>query len=218
MILPMLLLFVPIYNHENFQLEGIIFLLLIGFFSKGIIHYAIAKVLGPIIWGRGFCGWACWTAAILEWLPLQKVGKIPSGLKNLRYLALVLSIVVPVALVGFFSYDVRNDYLNKSELFWMLFGNAVYYLLAIPMAFWFKDKRAFCKIACPVSLVMKVPASISRISIKPSGIKCINCKQCSKICPMDVNVADYIYNGKPVKDTECILCMECKNVCPVGAI
>jgi len=76
MVLPALLLFVPVVSNENLQLEGIVLLILIGYFSKGIIHYEIAKVFGPLIWGRAFCGWACWTAAVLEWLPVEKAGKI----------------------------------------------------------------------------------------------------------------------------------------------
>ena len=39
MILPCLLLFVPIVNNENFQLEGVVLIVLVGFFSKGFIHY-----------------------------------------------------------------------------------------------------------------------------------------------------------------------------------
>lgn len=50
MVLPSLLLFVPIANNENFQLEGIVLLILIGFFNKGFIHYAVAKLFGPLIW------------------------------------------------------------------------------------------------------------------------------------------------------------------------
>lgn len=101
MILPALLLFVPIANNENFQLEGVVLLLLAGYFSKGVIHYMVAKVFGPLIWGRGFCGWACWTAAVLDWLPLKKTGRIPPELKRIRYLTFALSVSLPVVLVWF---------------------------------------------------------------------------------------------------------------------
>jgi len=45
----MLLLFVPIYNCENFQLEGVVLIVLAGS-SEGFIHYMIAKLFGPLIW------------------------------------------------------------------------------------------------------------------------------------------------------------------------
>ena len=85
MILPCLLLFIPIVNNENFQLEGVFLIVMVGFFSKGFIHYAIAKLFGPLIWGRGFCGWACWTGAVLDWLPIRKSPKnLPKNLKHLN--------------------------------------------------------------------------------------------------------------------------------------
>lgn len=218
LILPIFLLFIPIANNENLQLEGIILLLSIGFFSKGVIHYAVAKVFGPLLWGRGFCGWACWTAAILEWLPITKGAPISPSLKNYRYLALILTILIPLAFIIIQSYDVRLHYINKAELAWMLTGNALYYLIAIALAFHFHDQRAFCKIACPVSLVMKIPTSMSLTAKKPSGKQCIECGLCTKNCPMDVDVMAYIKASKRVNDTECILCQNCKQNCPTGAI
>jgi len=218
MILPALLLFVPIANNENFQLEGIVLLLLIGYFSKGFIHFAIAKMFGPLIWGRGFCGWACWTAAVLDWLPVKKEGRISPGMKRFRYLTLALSITFPILLVIYLQYDIRSQYLHRTEMMWMFAGNIVYYLLAIPMAFIFKDKRAFCKIACPVALLMKVPTSVCLVTIKPSGKKCLQCSKCNKHCPMDVDVMSYISRGEKIRSTECVLCMECKFVCGAGAI
>ncbi len=218
MIFPLLFLFVPIINNENFQLEGIVFLLTIGYFSKGIIHYAIAKVLGPFLFGRAFCGWACWTAAILEWLPIQKQGVIDKKLKNIRWITFFISVAVPLVLVYFYSYDVRTNYLNKSELYWMMLSNLIYYILAIPLAFIMKDRRAFCKILCPVSIVMKVTSRFSAYKIKPSGVKCIECGKCSKNCPMDIDVMKYISQGRKVTCTECIQCSDCIYVCPVKAI
>jgi len=54
MIMPSLLFFVPIVNNENFQLEGVVMIVLVGFFSKGFIHYCIAKIFGTLVWRRGF--------------------------------------------------------------------------------------------------------------------------------------------------------------------
>jgi Pyruvate/2-oxoacid:ferredoxin oxidoreductase delta subunit len=85
-------------------------------------------------------------------------------------------------------------------------------------AFAFKKRRAFCRIACPVSLVMKAPAAFSMIRKKPSGNPCSGCGICNKECPMDVDVRGYIQNGLKVLSTECILCGKCSQVCPNHAI
>jgi len=218
MIMPLLLLFIPIVNNENLQLEGIILNILAGYFTKSFVHLAIAKLFGPLIWGRAFCGWACWTAAILEWLPIKEKGEVPSNLKRLRYLFFLLTVLLPILLIFFTNYDIRKDYLHKSELSWMILGNGLYYVVAIALAYWFKAKRSVCKIACPVSVVMEVPTRFRMLCRKPSGATCIQCNLCNKACPMDVDVMSCINAGKPVRSTECIHCNDCKISCPVGAI
>lgn len=218
MIMPLLLLFIPIINNENFQMEGIILNILVGYFAKSFIHLAIAKLFGPIIWGRAFCGWACWTAAILEWLPIKEKGTIPPNFRRIRYITFFLTIIIPVSMVFFYNYDVRNDYLYKSELLWMLLGNLLYYVVAIALAYWFKDRRAFCKIACPVAVVMDIPSRFRLLCRQPSGKKCTQCGLCNKVCPMDVDIMSCIRAGKDVRSTECIHCNDCVLSCPVGAI
>jgi len=219
MILPCLLIFIPVINNENFQLEGVILIVTVGFFSKGFIHYAIAKIIGPLIWGRGFCGWACWTGAILDWLPIRKSPKkTPKNLKYLRFVSLAISFIIPLYLIYVLNYDVRNDYISKKEMIWMFVGNGIYYILAIPLAFIYSDKRFFCKNLCPVSLVMIPTSKLSIIKIKPTGNECIECGACNKICSMDIDVMNYIKNGKKITHSECILCTDCKTVCPTNAI
>ncbi len=219
MIMPLLLIWVPVVNNENFQIEGVLLIVVVGFFSKGFIHYAIAKIFGPLIWGRGFCGWACWTAAVLEWLPMKGNKKtITPKMKRFRFLMLFFSILLPAYLVFVLSYDVYGDYINHREMIWMFAGNALYYILGIALAYIFNDRRAFCKILCPVSLVMKAGTSVAAIRMRPSGNECVKCGRCSTACPMDIDVMSYISNGKKITSTECILCGECRMVCPVNAI
>lgn len=220
MVLPVLLLFVPIYNNENFQLEGIVLIVSVGFLSKGFIHYAVAKIFGPLIWRRGFCSYACWTAAILDWLPIRKeTNELPRSARNLRYIALLISLALPLYLVFVLSFDPYNQYIYKTELQWMIFSNIIYYAIGIPLAFILHDRRAFCKYVCPVALVTKPASYISVIKIKAVQEKeCIECGACNKICPMGVDVMSYMKNKKPIRDTECILCSDCKIVCPTKII
>ena len=220
MVMPCLLIFIPVVNNENFQLEGVALIVMVGFFSKGFIHYAIAKLFGPLIWGRGFCGWACWTAAILEWLPISSKNKkaVDPKYKNLRFIVLFISLAIPAYLVFVLNYDVRRNYIFQQEMLWMYTGNLLYYLIGIPLAFILKDKRAFCKYVCPVSLVMIPGSKLSAINIKPSGKECIQCGNCNKACPMDIDVMSYMLAGKKINHSECILCDDCQVVCPTGAI
>jgi len=220
MILPCLLLFVPIVNNENFQLEGVVLIVLVGFFSKGFIHYCVAKLFGPLIWSRGFCGYACWTAAVLDWLPIRKTNNsIPRSYRKLRFIALGISVLLPVFMIFVFSYNPWNNYINKQEMMWMFVSNGIYYAIGIPLAFILSDKRAFCKYICPVSLVMTPTCRLGMLKVKPvKSNTCIGCKSCNNHCPMGVDVMGYMQRNQKVTDTECILCNDCKIVCPTNKI
>ncbi|MFH2143422.1 MAG: 4Fe-4S binding protein [Bacteroidota bacterium] len=220
MILPCLLIFVPVINNENFQLEGVFMIVLVGFFSKGFIHYAIAKIFGPLIWRRGFCGYACWTAAALDWLPIKTYNNnIPRSYRNIRFITLAISLLIPAYMIFMLSYNPRTDYINKHEMIWMFISNGLYYLIAIPLAFILSDKRAFCKYICPVALVMTPSTKIGLIKIKSNiNIECTECGSCNNHCPMGVDVMNFMKNNKPITDTECILCSDCKIVCPTNKI
>jgi hypothetical protein len=36
--------------------------------QAAVVHYLIAKVFGPMLFGRIWCGWACWTVMVLDLL------------------------------------------------------------------------------------------------------------------------------------------------------
>ena len=231
MISPVFLLFLGVMQRENLQLEENVFYILLfistGLFTRVLVHYAIAKIIGPLIWGRGFCGWACWTAAILEWLPIKENRKIPAKYTRMRYLVFIVSILIPVIFI-LLGYDWQTNHINEDggivqggkpgALIWFLAGNGLYYLVAVILAFKFRKKRAFCKIACPVSLVMKAQTSIALIRVSPSGNECTSCGSCNRSCPMDVDVVNYISKGKKISSGECILCRKCADICPQAAI
>lgn len=67
-----MLFFLGLIEFENMQIEGFFLYLLAGFFAGSVIHYLVAKVVGPLLFNRGWCGWACWTAMVLDFLPYRR--------------------------------------------------------------------------------------------------------------------------------------------------
>lgn len=210
--------FLGFIEKENMQLEGFFFYLLSGFFAGSVIHYLVAKIFGPILFGRGFCGWACWTAMILDYLPFKqnKSGRIAAKWELLRYIHFGLSLSLISVLWFYFSY--RPNPMDKSELAWLIGGNTLYFASAIIMAFWLKDNRAFCKYLCPITLMLKITSRFSLLKIEGSKEKCTQCGSCSQSCPMDINIMAYVQEGQRVLSTECIFCLTCTTKCPEGIL
>ena len=77
-----MLLYLGLLSQENMQIEGFWYYLFLGVFEAAVIHYAVAKIFGPLLFGRGWCGYACWTAMVLDLLPYKPPlypGKTSSG-------------------------------------------------------------------------------------------------------------------------------------------
>ena len=206
-----MLVYLGLINRENMQIEGFWYYLFTGVFEAATIHYAVAKIFGPLIFGRGFCGYACWTAMVLDFLPYKTRVLPRKNIGWIRYLTFALSFLFVSTL---FLLKVGN---LERIMFWaFLIGNLAYYLVGIPLAFLFKDNRAFCKYICPVTVFLKPMSYFSLVRIRCDKTKCISCGKCKKICPMDVEMTD---NSRKRKNgTDCILCMECVKVCPKGAL
>ena len=207
-----MLIYLGLISGENMQLEGFWYYLFTGVFEAATIHYAVAKIFGPLIFGRGWCGYACWTAMVLDFLPYKtpRNGR-RKNLEKIRYFTFILSLVFVSSL---FLLGVGN---LERILFWsFLVGNILYYTVGIALAFGLKDNRAFCKYICPITVFLKPSSYFSLLRIKCNKDKCISCGKCRSVCPMDVDVTDN--SRKRVNGTECILCMECVKNCPKDAL
>ncbi|MFW9843401.1 MAG: 4Fe-4S binding protein [Candidatus Thorarchaeota archaeon] len=213
-----MLLFMGILINNNVQIEGFFFGIITGVAGAGIMHYLMAKVLGPLLFGRLWCGWACWTAMVLDLQPFSKSpGRRAPGLGYISYVHFVLSFILVYSLVLIFGPSIGLDNTFYS-LFLVLAGNVFYYAVAIGMAYRYKDNRAFCKYLCPITTILKVSSRFSLIKVKGDADKCTNCRACVKACPMDIQIPDYISQGKRVLSTECTLCQTCINTCPHGVL
>jgi len=206
-----MLIYLGLICNENMQIEGFWYYLFTGVFEAATIHYAVAKIFGPLIFGRGWCGYACWTAMVLDFLPYKTPDHKRRKIGWIRYIVFLVSLVFVLAL---FIADVANI---EGIMFWaFIVGNALYYIVGIALAVAFKDNRAFCKYICPITVFLKPMSYFALFRIKCDKSKCVSCGKCKKVCPMDVDVTD---NSRKRKNgTECILCMECVKNCPKDAL
>ena len=206
-----MLVYLGLISGENMQIEGFWYYLFTGVFEAATIHYAVAKIFGPLIFGRGWCGYACWTAMVLDFLPYKIPQQPRKKLGWIRFLTFAASLVFVAAL---FLAKVGN--IERIMFRAFIAGNAAYYVVGIVLAFFFKDNRAFCKYICPITVFLKPMSYFSVFRVKCDKNKCVSCGRCKQVCPMNVDVTDN--SRKRANGTECILCMECAKCCPKDAL
>ncbi|MDE7302477.1 MAG: 4Fe-4S dicluster domain-containing protein [Oscillospiraceae bacterium] len=202
-----MLVYLGLISNENMQIEGFWYYLFTGVFEAATIHYAVAKIFGPLLFGRGWCGFACWTAMVLDFLPYKVPEQPRKKIGWIRYVTFAVSLVFVAAL---FLAQVGN---MERIMFWsFLIGNILYYAVGIALAFAFKDNRAFCKYICPITVFLKPMSYFSLLRVKCDKDKCVSCGKCKRVCPMNVDVTDN--SRKRENGTECIWCFECIENCP----
>ena len=125
-----MLIYFGIISNENMQIEGFWYYLFTGVFEAATIHYAVAKIFGPLIFGRGWCGYACWTAMILDFLPYKVPEEPRKKIGWIRYIVFAISLIFVSAL---FLAHVGNI---EKIMFWaFIVGNILYYAVGFILAF-----------------------------------------------------------------------------------
>lgn len=206
-----MLVYLGLISGENMQIKGFWYYLFTGVFEAATIHYAVAKIFGPLVFGRGWCGYACWTAMVLDFLP-YKVPETPR--KKIGWIRSVTFTGSFLFVAALFLSHIGNI---EKIMFWaFIIGNIVYYAVGIILAVVCKANRAFCKYICPITIFLKPMSYFSLLRIQCDKNKCVSCGICKKVCPMEVDVTD---NSRKRKNgMECILCFECVKNCPGNAL
>ena len=162
-----MLLYLGVISHENMQIEGFWYYLFLGVFEAATIHYAVAKIFGPLLFGRGWCGYACWTAMVLDFLPYKRPQK--PRREKLGVLRIALA---------FLFKDNRAfcKYLCPITVF--LKPMSYFSLLRVHC----DEEKCIhcgkCLRTCPMDV------EVNRESRKrKNGTECILCYECTKACP-----------------------------------
>ena len=110
-----MLVYLGIISRENMQIEGFWYYLFSGTFQAAVIHYLVAKIAGPLLFGRGWCGYACWTAMVLDFLSF----KIPQSPRRkrmgvFRIITFAISLLYVVLLFSSYTGDLEHIIDRKS--------------------------------------------------------------------------------------------------------
>ena len=145
-----MLVYLGLMSQENMQIEGFLVLSVFRRVRGGDDSLRRRKIFGPLLFGRGWCGYACWTAMVLDLLPF-KVPQSPAKKAGHAALCDVR------ALVRARLHPVPDEVFEPRahHVLAVPHRQHFYYAGGIALAFIFKDNRAFCKYLLPNHCLLK---------------------------------------------------------------
>lgn len=90
--------------------------------------------------------------------------------------------------------------------------------LLMAMFFWVAFVgRLYCYY-CPLGTLLSWIAKLGGQRITTNETHCIQCKKCSVVCPLSIDVISYAKEGIPVDNLRCVGCGHCVDICPTETL
>jgi ferredoxin-type protein NapH len=203
-----------------------------GQFQVGLYALGSLGIVGAIV-GRFPCGWFCpfgMVQELLHKIPGPKL-RIPHLLSYLRYVVLALTVfILPFFVLDAFGYgdtwfckwicpagtlEAGLPLVAANAAIRAQVGPLFVWKVALLVAFvaWMiVSMRPFCRTICPLGAILGLFNKVSFLRLKVDGSKCKACGDCSKACPVDIDVP-----ARP-NSPDCIRCLKCVKACEESCI
>ncbi|MBU4320990.1 MAG: 4Fe-4S binding protein [Thermodesulfovibrionales bacterium] len=199
---------------------GVIFLvILIGGWFNPLFGYFIplCMVLGISIglsMGRKWCDWYCPRGSFYDAMmaPVSPKKKIPPFFKGLPLRIGMLSFLMIMMTVQIIMRWPDPYKIGGFFVILLTVTTAV----GVILSFIFQHRTwcYFCPIGSMANWVGK-----DKYPLQINSIKCVECKNCEEVCPMQIQPYSYKTDGtQAVKDGDCLKCNLCVAECPEEAL
>lgn len=196
----------------------LIFFCIVGLIYPVIGGAALICMLAPILvaffkgrmWCGNFCPRGSFNDIVLSKLTLKR--RMPAVFKQTWF-----RIVFLIVLMSAFAIQltlVWGNLIMVGEVFVRMI--VITTLVAILLGIIY-NQRAWCLI-CPMGTLAHFAAKMGHLNGKRKDIrfikgKCVDCKVCTKSCPIHIEVHRYKQEGR-VTDPDCLKCGTCIETCP----
>jgi NAD-dependent dihydropyrimidine dehydrogenase PreA subunit len=180
----------------------------------------LGLVIVTYFFGKTWCSWLCHLGAMQDflfrrsgrkWLVSEKAQSVIKYIQTGLFVALLIQLIVTKSII-WIKYDPFKVAFN------LFSGNTVgYVLLGLLLLSSVLVYRPFCRIACPVGLILgwatKIPGA-RKLTVNETA--CSGCKTCIRSCKQQsIRSAGNKIN---INTENCILCGDCIGVCKKGAL
>lgn len=199
-----------------------------GVVNGSMIVFA-GMFISSLLVGRLWCGWLCPGAGLGEACIAVNDKPVRGGKWNwikwiiwFIWIGLIAYLAVSAGgykSVNFFHLTESGISVDRPQ------GYIIYYIVIgifIALA-WITGKRGACHYICWMAPFMILGRTIRNLfrwpalRLKSEQEKCIDCKRCTKACPMSLDVNGMVQSGA-MEDSECVLCGSCVDTCPKNVI
>ncbi len=210
-----LLFYLSLVIGVNFQYSEIIFDTAEGVVTGALIQAIIARVALPFLLGNAFCSRVCWTGLFFE---LTNIKSCKTPVKRNNYVSwayLVIVSVVAIMVIAYYANPAADEGLRKA----FIIGENIYVITVGFILTFFMGSRAYCRLLCPFLSISGLFSPLSYFKVTPvEEANCTSCNQCTKACPMLIDVKQYVKEEKAINHRQCILCERCISACKHEAI
>src|SRR5574344_30293 len=176
--------------------------------------WMLVLIVATYLFGRVWCGWLCHLGAIQDLLFHSSKLKILTSKKSQDRLRIVRYVIFMAWILQLLlmKRNLYCEYDPFKALFNMIFTDAVSLsLLLLLLVSSVLIYRPFCRMVCPVGVLLGFVSKIPGARKIRVNSQCVNCGLCTKECAMH---AVHRTSEKTEVDTEhCIACGECTTVC-----
>ena len=182
-------------------------------------------LFGSIFFGRFFCGYLCPAGGLQECTLLVNEKPLKNGWKNNIKYGIWFILIAAIMVCFIFSktnVTINPFYMTDHGISISGISDYIVYYFVLLMFFVpavLFGKRAACHYFCWMAPFMIIGTKVGKLlhipqlHIKAEKDNCIFCGQCSRKCPMSLDVQKIVSNGE-CSNAECILCGECVDICP----
>jgi len=199
-----------------------------GIATGSMILLILLFVLSFVV-ARLWCGYLCPSGGLQEIFNLAL--KRPLRTKKLDWLKYLVFIGIygSIALAIWSAGGLKTVdllYRTQNGISILAAGGIIAFLgpvIIITIFVLIFGKRGMCHTFCPIAVMLIIGRQIRNLvrwpalHLEAEKDRCIDCKKCTKECPMSLDVNDMVHQGT-MEQAECILCGSCVDTCPKGVI
>jgi polyferredoxin len=200
----------------------------LGKVNAGFVFFLVA-ILGTLVLGRWFCGWACHVVALQD-LSAWLLGKLSLRPRPVRSRLLVLG---PFLVGGYMFVWPQIERLWEpapaldwqaaftTADFWDTFPGWIMapatFLVVGFLIVWWLGAKGFCTHGCPYAAFFALADRFAPGKIRVTDA-CDACGHCTSACSSNVRVHEEVAVHRMVVDPGCMKCLDCVSVCPKDAL